>query len=100
MMSRSFGDRSGHKVGMVAIPGRKLSYLEVRTFRKTAQDSILILGSDGVWEKTPDQNFVSSCQKNHLMKNSAEKICKELVSIAANKWDTVGFYDSGMRFLS
>ena len=83
MMSRSFGDKTGHKVGMTCVP-------EVQTLRKGPGDVVLILGSDGVWEKTAEHSFTSACQKYYDSANTAEKICKELVSTAARNWDSVG----------
>lgn len=82
MMSRSFGDQLGHRVGMIADP-------EVRVFYKSSQDRMIILGSDGLWEKLPTPAITSICAKYLQGPNSAEKICKELVAQAAKKWDKV-----------
>lgn len=83
MMSRSFGDQLGHRVGMIAEP-------EVRVFQKGHSDRMVILGSDGLWEKLPQASILSICSKYLQGPNSAEKICKELVAQAAKKWDKVG----------
>ena len=42
-MSRSFGDRVAHSVGVSADP-------ETRTFTLTHNDKFLVIASDGVWE--------------------------------------------------
>jgi serine/threonine protein phosphatase PrpC len=57
--------------------------------KRSSNHIVLILGSDGLWEKTPESLFVSTCQKSLQLKNAAEKICKELVSVAMKRWDTV-----------
>jgi serine/threonine protein phosphatase PrpC len=85
MMSRSFGDQLGHRLGMVAEP-------ETRVFTKLIHDRIVILGSDGLWEKLPQASILSVCSKYMQGSNPAEKICKELVSQAAKKWDKVVFW--------
>lgn len=89
MMSRSFGDQLGHRVGMIAEP-------EVRVFQKGHSDRMVILGSDGLWEKLPQASILSICSKYLQGPNSAEKICKELVAQAAKKWDKVRY--SGLTF--
>jgi len=63
---------------------------EVKIFKKDKTDKVLIVGSDGLWEKMTEGYFVTTSQKFYTKKGGAEKICKELVLSAAKKWDKVG----------
>jgi serine/threonine protein phosphatase PrpC len=80
MMSRSFGDQSGHKVGMTAVP-------EVKHLTKDDHHRFLILGSDGLWEKTSEVFMVNTCKKYSKDKDSVDKICRELMSNSVNRWN-------------
>lgn len=80
MMSRSFGDQSGHKVGMTAVP-------EVKHLTKLPHQKYLILGSDGLWEKTSETFMVNTCKRHSKDKDAVEKICRELMSSSVNRWN-------------
>lgn len=80
MMSRSFGDQSGHRVGMTAVP-------EVKHLTKLANQKYLILGSDGLWEKTTETFMVNTCKRHSKDKDAVEKICRELMSSSVNRWN-------------
>jgi serine/threonine protein phosphatase PrpC len=80
MMSRSFGDQSGHKVGMTVVP-------EVKHLTKDGDHKYLILGSDGLWEKTTEVFMVNTCKRHSKDKDSVEKICRELMSNSVNRWN-------------
>lgn len=80
MMSRSFGDQSGHRVGMTALP-------EVKHLTKLANQKYLILGSDGLWEKTSETFMVNTCKRHSKDKDAVEKICRELMSGSVNRWN-------------
>lgn len=80
MMSRSFGDQSGHRVGMTANP-------EVKHLTKSLHQKYLILGSDGLWEKTTESFMVNTCKKYWKDKDGVEKICRELMSNSVNRWN-------------
>ena len=92
MMSRSFGDQVGHKVGMTAIPGRLSLFKEVKIFRKEPSVKVLIVGTDGLWEKISEASIVNFVRKNYKESNAAEKICKELVHNSTNRWNKVRFF--------
>lgn len=83
MMSRSFGDQMGHLCGMTAMP-------EVKFSGKFDGTSVLVVGSDGLWEKMSDQLVTHATKRLIKEKDAAEKICKELVSIATLRWNKVG----------
>lgn len=72
----------GHRVGMTAAP-------EVKIFTRAPQHKLLIVGSDGLWEKTSETAFITMGRKLLRDKNAAEKICKELVIMATNRWNKV-----------
>lgn len=83
MMSRSFGDQMGHLVGMTAKP-------EVKFSTKLEGTRVLIVGSDGLWEKMTDIIILHTVRRLLKEKDAAEKICKELISIATLRWNKVG----------
>lgn len=89
MMSRSFGDQMGHKVGMTCVPGNYRVMPEVKIVNREPNDKLLIVGSDGLWEKFSEAANVNFIRKNYRDVNGAEKICKELVSSATNRWNKV-----------
>lgn len=80
MMSRSFGDLTGHKIGMTALP-------EVKIHTRTQDDKVLIIGSDGLWDKLSDDYFVSISKQYYSTKGGGESICKQVVTEASKQWD-------------
>ena len=50
---------------------------------------ILIVGSDGLWEKLAEAATVNFIRKSYKDKESSEKICKELVTSTTNRWNKV-----------
>lgn len=92
MMSRSFGDQMGHQVGMTALP-------EVKFLTRSIGHKILVVGSDGLWEKTHESTMVNIGKKHIRDKDAAEKICKELVTTASNRWAKVSGSNTGMHVL-
>jgi serine/threonine protein phosphatase PrpC len=86
MMSRSFGDQMGHRVGMTCVP-------EVKIVTRELNDKVLLVGSDGLWEKFSEAANINYIRKNYKEPNAAEKICKELVSSATNRWNKVDLYN-------
>ena len=79
MMSRSFGDQMGHRVGMTSKP-------EVKIVTKDASHKFLIVGSDGLWEKTSEMAFLTIGRKMVREKQSAEKMCKELMVLSTTRY--------------
>ena len=57
--------------------------------KRSSSDIVLILGSDGLWEKFSEAANINFIRKNYKDPNAAEKICKELVSSATNRWNKV-----------
>ena len=62
---------------------------DVVVVQRTSDCLLVVVGSDGLWEKMPEEKMVYVCKENATSKNAAEKICKELVSVAKKCWDTV-----------
>jgi len=61
-------------------------------FERSRLDKVLIVGSDGLWEKLSEGYFVTSAQKMYHKKASAEKICKDLVQAACRRWEKECFF--------
>jgi serine/threonine protein phosphatase PrpC len=80
-------------------PGYSTFTPEVKIFRREPNVKALIVGSDGLWEKTSEAALVNFVRKNYREPNSAEKICKELVAASTNRWNKVDQHHSGMHFL-
>jgi serine/threonine protein phosphatase PrpC len=59
----------------------------VKFATRTESHKVLVIGSDGLWEKMSDAALVSTVKKNLKDKEASEKICKELVNIAMNRWN-------------
>lgn len=79
MMSRSFGDQIGHRVGMTCMP-------EVKIFQNDSSRRMLIVGSDGLWEKLEEQAFTATIAARLQGGGDTEKICKALIDQATRKW--------------
>lgn len=54
---------------------------------RTESHKLLVVGSDGLWEKLSDAALLSTAKKHLRDKDASEKICKELVNIAASRWN-------------
>lgn len=77
---------------MICIP-------EVKLFKRDSTIKALIVGSDGLWEKTSEAAMVNYVRKNYKEPNAAEKICKELVQFSTTRWNKVAIVHLGMCFL-
>ena len=83
-MARSIGDHAVKPIGVIAEP--VVSFHDVK-----ANDSFLILATDGVWE------FISSAEAVEIVADNlhkgATKACQILIEAAAAKWhDEEGDY--------
>ena len=56
-MARSLGDHVCKRVGVISTP-------EVKSFDVTAEDAILVLASDGVWEFISNEEAISIVAKH------------------------------------
>jgi len=59
----------------------------VKFATRTDSHKLLVVGSDGLWEKLSDAALIGTARKHLREKDASEKICKELVTIASNRWN-------------
>jgi serine/threonine protein phosphatase PrpC len=78
MMSRSFGDKVGHLVGLMTVP-------EILTFDLEHHTQALVLGSDGLWEVLTDKDMLRLFAKHKKNRNAAG-MCRDLVEAAEAGW--------------
>lgn len=78
MMTRSFGDRIGHTIGLISIP-------EIKEFQIRDSDIGLILGSDGLWEHLPYPEAAKAI-KASLSQFNIMKGCLALLDLAEQGW--------------
>ena len=81
-MSRSFGDAVACSVGVHAVP-------EIKVFELTAEDKIIVLASDGVWEFLENDTVANIVYPFFAQKN-AEGAAEALVRAAYKRWRREG----------
>ena len=85
-MSRSLGDFSAKRVGLISEP-------EVQNLQLTQQDQFIIIASDGVWDVCPSSEAVGfvmdQIQNKGILEKSppANNIAEALVMFCRKKWD-------------
>ncbi len=77
-MSRSFGDRVAHSVGVSA-------EAEVREFLLNTNDKFVVVASDGVWEFLSNED-VAAIVWPYFEQNAPEAAANALVKAAFKKW--------------
>ena len=77
-MSRSIGDFSAKKLGVIADPGIAEYYIGNNT-------KFFVLCSDGVWEFLSN-DLVKQVGKQFYLNSNANELCQELVSRSAIEW--------------
>ncbi len=82
-MTRSFGDRVAHSVGVSADP-------EVLEFTLGVHDKFLVIASDGVWEFLSNED-VAEIVYPFFEQNAPEAAANALVKAAFKKWKQVRF---------
>ncbi len=78
MMTRSFGDKVGHSIGLISIP-------EISEFRRQDCDWAVCVGSDGLWDNMDEEDFLSVVRAN-LTDTDATKLATDLVERAEHCW--------------
>ena len=78
MMSRSFGDKVGHSVGIIATPE-----ITMKTYQPTYK--ALIVASDGVWGVLSD-TIVSNILAKHSKDSNSEAAAQEIITRSSNEW--------------
>jgi serine/threonine protein phosphatase PrpC len=77
-MSRSFGDRIAHSVGVIVEP-------EIREYFFKEEDMFIVLGSDGLFEFISSQEVVDIVKKYYI-ENDIVSCCEELYKISCERW--------------
>ena len=77
-MSRTFGDREGEGLGIIAEP-------EVKEYLIKKEDKALIIASDGLWEYTSNEEVVNVVKKLWEQKD-VDKIVNELYKVSIENW--------------
>ena len=78
MMTRSFGDKSGHDIGMTDVPA-------ISVENQTKDIIAVVLASDGVWEVCKDRHIINIVVKYYDLKES-QKAVAEMTELAELKW--------------
>jgi serine/threonine protein phosphatase PrpC len=77
-MSRSFGDRVAHSVGVIVEP-------EIKEYYFKDEDMFIVLGSDGLFEFISSQEVVDIVKKYYI-ENDIVSCCEELYKISCERW--------------
>lgn len=77
-MSRSFGDYIASKVGVISEP-------EVKMHQLTADDKIMVVASDGVWEFLSNDDVMKLILPFYL-KNDPEGACDKIIKESTEAW--------------
>ena len=77
-MSRSFGDSDGETLGIIAEP-------EVKEYLIKKEDKALIIGTDGLWEYTTNEEVVDVIKK-YWVKKDVNIIINELYKLSVENW--------------
>ena len=78
MMTRSFGDQTGHDIGMTAVPA-------ISVENKTKDIIAVVIGSDGVWEVCKERHIINIVVKYYDSKDS-QKAVAEMTELSELKW--------------
>lgn len=78
MMSRSFGDKVGHSIGIIATPE-----ITMKTYQPTYK--ALIVASDGVWGVLSD-TIISNILAKHSKDSNSEAAAQEIITRSSNEW--------------
>ncbi len=81
-MSRSFGDRVAHEVGVIATP-------DVKELRITERDKVVVIASDGVWELLSNERVLETVS-GFLAHGSPELACEAVAKEAVAAWSKLG----------
>lgn len=74
MMTRSFGDRIGHTIGVISTPD--IYDTEIRE-----NDIAVVLGSDGLWDRLSCDDIVKS-MRTTMYQTNPDRACHQIVDAA------------------
>lgn len=78
-MTRSIGDMAAASVGVTAEP-------EIKTFPMTQNDKILVIASDGIWDRFSNEEVMMTIATHYYPQRDAEGAANRLVKEAADRW--------------
>ena len=78
-MSRSFGDRVAHSVGVSAEP-------EIKEYLLTKEDKFFIIASDGLFEFISSQEIVNIVQECYVNHGDITELCENLYTLSKETW--------------
>ena len=78
-MSRSFGDRVAHSVGVSAEP-------EIKEYTLTREDKFFIIASDGLFEFISSQEIVDIVKDCYVSHGDITELCENLYKLSRDKW--------------
>ena len=77
-MSRSFGDRVAHSVGVSEEP-------EIKEYKFRKEDKFFVVASDGLFEFIPSQDIVNII-KDYYLNRDIVGCCEYLYELSKEKW--------------
>ena len=77
-MSRSFGDKIAHQVGVICDP-------DIVEYELKEEDKFIILASDGIWEFISSQECVDIVKDYYINENYKGAV-KHLYKESCNRW--------------
>lgn len=77
-MSRSFGDRVAHSLGVIAKP-------EIKEYKFEEEDRFMVIASDGLFEFISSQEIVDIV-KDYYINDDIVGCCEYLYSLSSEKW--------------
>lgn len=79
-MTRSIGDMAATSVGVTASP-------EITVFPNLTQnDKILVIASDGLWDRMTNQEIMLIISSQYYRSRDAEGACNHLMRESAERW--------------
>ena len=79
-MTRSFGDLVAKSVGVTAEP-------EIKSFNNlTKQDKFIVIGSDGLWDRIPNDEVTRIVANQYYEKRDADGAASHLMKESVERW--------------
>ena len=91
MMTRSFGDRTGHSIGLISIP-------EIIEYKRDQSDVGICVGSDGLWDNLNEEEYLQAIS-NSLSSHDAEHISSSVVETALSCWHKSSNSNQGASYV-
>ena len=85
-MSRSFGDKAAHSVGVIDEP----DIIEMDVFSDFGRAACIVVASDGVWEFVGNEHLKEIVAK-YLTSKNAKDCVRDIVDMSRRLWERSGF---------